>query len=643
MRIARTLRRLGIESVVAASIPDRRGLAVRVADHRVLLEGYSATETYLDIDRVIAAARETGSEAIHPGYGFLSERPDFAERCAAAGIVFVGPPAGVLRTLGDKSAARRLAGENDVPTVPGWDGEDDDATFLREAGRIGFPVMVKARGGGGGRGMRPVGHPDELPEALASARREAQAAFGDPRLLLEKLVTGAHHVEVQVIADCHGNAIHLGERDCSIQRRHQKLIEETPSQVVGHALRERLTSAALRLARAVGYVNAGTFEFLVEPDTGAFYFLEVNPRLQVEHPVTELVTGLDLVEWQLRVAAGEALPLGQQELRFAGHAIEFRINAEDPREGFRPSSGRIAAMEVAATAAGGPPTSYREDSGYEVGDTVPPQYDTLLAKRIVHAPDRASALSLAAPLLAAPIEGVKTNLGLHRAVVDSPGFRTGDFDVGWLDRNLDELLASVSPGDELWVAAALGFATSRQRTGAPFAQRSGWLGAGPAQLWLADDQGVRAIELAGQGPSIGTATLDGREFDYQWADAHRRLVRVGNEQRLEVRPDPRHPESIEVVERDRVTTFRLVPPPPLPRRAEAAAAGSSVVTAPLAGTVAAVHVAEGDDVEAGDLLVTLDAMKMEHRINALAGGTVARVVVAPGDVVREGDVLVEID
>ena len=308
VRIAKTLRKMGIRSVVVASIPDRRSLAVRIADDWVLLEGYSAAESYLDVAAVIAAAKAKGCQAIHPGYGFLAERADFAERCATEGIAFIGPPPAVLRGLGDKSAARQLAVANGVPVVPGWDGEDDADTLIRGAERIGYPVMLKARGGGGGRGMREVFEASELRDAIDSARREALAAFGDGGLLLEKLVTEAHHVEVQVLADTHGNVIHLGERDCSVQRRHQKLIEESPSPVVDEVLRAELTTAALELARAVSYVNAGTFEFLVgAPGADGrrpYYFLEVNPRLQVEHPVTEMVTGLDIVELQVRIAAG---------------------------------------------------------------------------------------------------------------------------------------------------------------------------------------------------------------------------------------------------------------------------------------------------------------------------------------------------
>ncbi len=391
VRICKTLRKMGIRSVVVGSIPDRKSLAVRTADAWELLEGYSATESYLDIDAVIAAAKKHGCEAIHPGYGFLSERADFAERCAAEGIVFVGPPPAVLRGMGDKAAARQLAVENGVPVVPGWDGADDDDTLIHEAARIGFPIMVKARGGGGGRGMREVTEGEELAEAITSARREAVAAFGDGGLLLEKLVTRAHHVEVQVLADAHGNYVHLGERDCSVQRRHQKLIEETPSPVVDDMLRAELTGAALRLARAIGYVNAGTFEFLVgEPGADGkrpFYFLEVNPRLQVEHPVTEMVTGLDLVELQLRVAAGEVLPFRQEDVKFEGHAIEFRINAEDPWDGFKPSSGRIvaAASEQGRRSASILPTTTN-------GETFPVHTIHLSPRSMVWSRDRASTI-----------------------------------------------------------------------------------------------------------------------------------------------------------------------------------------------------------------------------------------------------------
>jgi acetyl/propionyl-CoA carboxylase alpha subunit len=679
VRICKTLRNMGIRSVVVASIPDRRSLAVRTADDWVLLEGYSAAESYLDIDAVIAAAKDKGCEAIHPGYGFLSERADFAERCAAEGITFIGPPPVVLRALGDKSEARRLAVANGVPVVPGWDGADDDATLIAKAGEIGLPIMIKARGGGGGRGMRPVHDPSELPEAIESARREAEAAFGDPGLLVEKLVTSAHHVEVQVLADTHGNVIHLGERDCSVQRRRQKLIEETPSPVVDDALREQLTAAALRLARAVAYVNAGTFEFLVgepmaeaeprltrsgrattdvpleardqpfppSPATRPLYFLEVNPRLQVEHPVTEMVTGLDLVELQLRVAAGEELPLRQEDVTFTGHAIEFRINAEDPWNDFRPSSGRI---EFSWLEAGS--DDYRLDAGFAPGDLIPTQYDSLLAKCIFHGPDRDETVGHGAALLGPDdIVGPRTNLALLTAVARSEEFRRGDTTVDWLEPAVPGLLETVKLTAEQWMAAAVGFLLPSQGAhpgskdgtrGAPTIAAS-WVGPGAVEVHLDDGTGLRTVSVSTGAGNRGIVEINGRRADYEVCSEESPGIvqlRIGPQQ-VRVSRDSRSPDVL-----DLYGTFgrevRLVPPPPLPRRAHAATEGATAITAPLAGTIASVRVADGDTVQPGDLLLTLDAMKMEHRITATSGGTVASLHVAPGDVVREGDVLVEL-
>ena len=645
VRIVRTLRRMGIRSVVVASIPDRQSLAVRSADAFVLLEGYSAAETYLDADAVIAAAKAQGCEAIHPGYGFLSERADFAERCAAAGIVFVGPPPSVLRGMGDKSAARQLAVSNGIPVVPGWDGEDNDATLLREAARIGFPVMLKARGGGGGRGMREVSAAEDLPAAMESARREAQAAFGDAGLLIEKLVIGAHHVEVQVLADARGNAIHLGERDCSVQRRHQKLIEESPSPIVDNTLRAELTGAALRLARAIGYVNAGTFEFLVAaPDASgqrAFYFLEVNPRLQVEHPVTELVTGLDLVELQLRIAAGEPLPMTQDEVEFRGHAIEFRINAEDPRDGFKPSTGRIHSIGEG---------SKRFDSGFAEGDTIPSQYDSLVAKAVVHGSNRGHALAVAEHDLGyCAVAGIRTNVQLHRAIVASATFRTGNATVDWLEHALPGLLETRCVPEAAWIAAAAALAaTATGPGGAPFGSAS-WLGAGHSTIWLSNGDESRRLEVGAAAPGAGRINGSAAGTSY-------RLTSQGAGQFTVLLGDPavelgvntqRVPHGdIQVYETApdayQMWAFTLMPPPPLPRRAQAATEGSTVVMAPLAGTIASVLVSVGDTVELGQALLLLEAMKMEHRVTAPSAGEVKAVNVVDRDVVREGDVLVEL-
>jgi acetyl/propionyl-CoA carboxylase alpha subunit len=648
VRIIRTLRRMGVRSVLAASVPDRRSLAARSADELVVLEGYSAQETYLDIDLVIAAAKDTGCDAIHPGYGSLSERPEFAERCARQGIVFVGPPPEVLRALGDKSAARELAIAAGVPVVPGYDGPDDDQSLASAAAEIGFPVMVKARGGGGGRGMREVHGPADLLEAVTSARREAESAFGDPRLLLEKLVTRAHHVEVQVLADSHGNLVHLGERDCSVQRRRQKLIEESPSPVVDDALRERLTTASLRLARAANYVNAGTVEFLVgRPDERGerpFYFLEVNPRLQVEHPVTEMRTGLDLVELQLRIAAGEALPFAQKDLKFEGHAIEFRINAEDPWDGFKPSTGRIEWLSQA---------SGRYDWGFEGGDVVSLHYDSLVGKAIFHGPSREANLDkvddegLGGVTLAGRGD---TNVALLSEVAKHPDFAGGRVTIDWLDNELASIQAKAEPPLGAFVAAALsGYGpvatpvavSARGALPRPRGLRS----TGPIDVWVSEGGRSRAVRLAGD-PRSGTATVEGRSLVYSARSG--RFVVDGIEFLSFARAGTRLPwvrvEEVVVGPEGaaRSWSFDLVPPPPLPRRAQAAAAGATVITAPLAGTIAGVRVAEGDAVEAGQLLVLLEAMKMEHRIVAPGSGSVARIAVQQGDVVREGDLLVEL-
>jgi acetyl/propionyl-CoA carboxylase alpha subunit len=645
VRIAKTLRKMGIRSVVVASIPDRRSLAVRTADAWVLLEGYSAAESYLDIDAVIAAAKAEGCEAIHPGYGFLSERADFAERCAAEGIVFIGPPPAVLRGMGDKAAARQLAIANGVPVVPGWDGADDDATLVREAARIGFPVMLKARGGGGGRGMREVFAPEELPEAIESARRVALSAFGDGGLLLEKLVTNAHHVEVQVLADKFGNVIHLGERDCSVQRRHQKLIEETPSPVVDQPLRDRLTGYALTLARAINYENAGTFEFLVSIHDSRFtihdstpveadvFFLEVNPRLQVEHPVTEMVTGLDLVELQLRIAAGEALPLKQEDVKFEGHAIEFRINAEDPWDGFKPSSGRVKVTSQR--------NDFRFDSGFAEGDEVPPQYDSLVAKAVIHRPSRDEVVNAAEFILDFDMfHGPRSNIGLLSSVASSVEFRSGSFGIERLEETLPTLLVASSTHDSRWVAAGICHVGSHNW------EEGDRSGTGVAAVFLDDGMRVRRVEVSlHTGNTVrdrGLAWLDGSKVPTEF-----RFVRDFS--RFDIAVDGWSiPAWYELMGRDQWQAVRaerlfyVVPPPPLPRRARAAAEGVTAVTAPLAGTIAMVRVKEGDNVNEGETLLTLEAMKMEHRVTAPNDGTVKAVNVRDRDVVREGDVLVEL-
>jgi len=631
---------MGIRAVVVASLADRRSLAVRMADGAVILDGYSAADTYLDVEAVIAAAKAEGCEAIHPGYGFLSERADFAERCAAAGIVFVGPPPGVLRALGDKSAARRLAVANGVPVAPGWDGADDAESLSRAASAIGYPVMLKARGGGGGRGMRQILAEGDLAEAIESARREALAAFGDGGLLLEKLVRNAHHVEVQVVADRQGNMVHLGERDCSVQRRHQKLIEESPSPVVDECLRADLTGAALRLAGAAGYENAGTFEFLVaggpSPD---WYFLEVNPRLQVEHPVTEAVTGLDLVELQLRVAAGERLPVRQEDVRFTGHAIEVRVNAENPWEGFRGSGGRIVAWKAEGRS--------RIDAGYEQGDSVPGSYDSLLAKVIAHGSDRLDAIArLVADVRALEIEGVPANLALAERILEHADFRDGAATVDWLDRELSGLLGERVPGWH-WAAAAAAMASGKLpggRATGPW-DGPGWLGAGAAVCWLKSGPECEPVALkpVANGFDVTAAGEMHRVVVERIGDSGVRCSAPGLDAAVVVSLDhERVPRALVIRdEQGRESRFAVGGPPAPPKRTRVKAAGVVAVTAPLAGTVATVRVGEGETVEEGQVLVVLDAMKMEHRIVAPQSGVVRAIVAGAGNVVREGDLLVE--
>ncbi|MCS7296517.1 MAG: ATP-grasp domain-containing protein [Dehalococcoidia bacterium] len=613
VRIIRTLRYLGIRAVLAAAWPDRASLAAELADEVVILPGSSAAETYLSASALVEAARLTGCEALHPGYGFLSEAPALAEACAAAGVVFVGPPPSVLRALGDKAEARRIARQAGVPVVPGAEG--DAEALLAQAAALRFPLMVKARGGGGGRGMRAVHSPAELAEALSSAAREAGAAFGDGRVFVEELVPSARHVEVQIIADAHGAMLHLGERDCSLQRRHQKLVEESPSPAVDEELRTALAEAALRVAAAVGYRNAGTVEFLVGPP-GAdgrrpFYFLEVNPRLQVEHPITEARTGLDLVELQLRVAAGEPLPLRQEDLRFTGHAIEFRINAEDPFRGFQPAAGLLERFGWVAA----PEPAWRLEAGYRDGDRVPAAFDSLLGKVIVWGADRVEALEAAGRALARlAVAGVPTTLPLHRALLQTEEFRSGNVTTGWLEASIDGVLALAGAPEAAWEALQQALPSILAEPSSPWTAFPFWFGAGETVAWADDGVEVRALPLR---PRRGTPLRDPAHR----LDSEHVLVNVLGSEWL----------------------FRLVPPPPLPRRQGDAAAAATAVVAPLAGRVVHVAVREGDPVAPGVLVAVLEAMKMEHRVFATAEGTVREVHVRPGDTVREGDLLATLE
>ncbi len=654
VRIMRTCDRMGLATVAVYSDADRGALHVRRAGEAVRIGPARASESYLSVDSVIAAARATGADAIHPGYGFLSENPALAEACTAAGITFVGPGAASMRLLGDKAAARRLAQEHGVPVLPGVDaGERDDAQLVEAAARsVGFPLMVKAAGGGGGRGMRLVATAGELPDALASARREATAAFGDGRLIVERAVVGGRHVEVQVLADAHGHVVHLGERDCSVQRRHQKVIEETPAAGLSEETRAGMCEAALTVARAAGYTNAGTVEFLLDAD-GSFYFLEVNTRLQVEHPVTEMVTGLDLVELQMRVAAGERLPLGQGAVRRAGHAIECRIAAEDPARGYLPSSGRITYFR----APGG--ESVRVDSGIETGSRVPAEYDSLMAKLIVHGDTRDEALHRAQRALASvAVEGVHTNIALLEAVLASPAFAKGRHDLALLESMPRSAFVARVPDDVLLAAAA---ADALPATDAePWRALGAWRASGPARLSYACHGRTFVVDVERAGRGRWRAVVDGREMAFEAdltpgpfpmregeiPDSNKSgdkaiVVRSGaREVAWRLRRDGGH-LLLASGDREYVLTHARLASSGVAGAAAAHRTGE--IRAPMPGVVVRVLVAAGDAVVDRQPLAVLEAMKIEHIVESTADGVVRAVRCEPGQRVAEGDILVEIE
>ncbi len=611
-RIRRTCDRLGLRTVV----PGRDGLA---------------GVDLLDPEAIVRAALDAGVDALHPGVGFLSESADLADRVTGSGIAWIGPPAGAIRAMGDKASARRRATELGVPVVPGYDEADQsDAALGAAATTIGVPLIVKPAGGGGGKGMRVVRDLDRLGDALASARREALAAFGDERLILERYLEGPRHVEVQVLFDAHGQGVHLGERDCSLQRRHQKVLEETPSPAVHAALRAELGRAALALAGSVGYVSAGTCEFLLD-DRGSFFFLEMNTRLQVEHPVTELVTGRDLVADQIAIVAGAPLPVDQAAvdaaLRHGGHAVEVRLYAEDPDAGFLPSTGTIEAIRWPDTADG----RLRIDAGIEVGTEVGDRFDPMLAKIVAGGRDRAAVLArLAAALDGTAVLGLTTNLRFLRWLVRQPVVRDGAVRIDTLDRiwppddaaGVDDLPAAAWATAAALLAGSVpdGPGSDRAGSGGPATDpwAGGWRLNGPARLRLvADGSAERSVALSEVGP-------------LRQADAETPFSIIGADGTAHVDVDGRS------------VAFRLAPAPDVDRAARAAAhhgGGSGEVVAPMPGAVLAVHVTAGAGVEAGDPLVTLEAMKMEHVVAAPAAGTVREVAVRAADQVRRGQLL----
>jgi len=594
-RIARTCARLDIDVIVP------------MADGPMALD-------LLDSAAVIAAAREAGADALHPGFGFLAERADFAEAVIAAGMTWVGPPPDAIRAMGDKAAARRLAARLSVPTPSGYDDEDQsDAALTAAAQRIGVPFLIKPAAGGGGKGMRTVRDLDLLPHELAAARREAQAAFADDRLILERLIEGARHIEIQVLFDAHGHGVHLGERDCSVQRRHQKVLEEAPSPALDTAAREQLGAQAVRLAAAVGYVGAGTCEFLVDA-RGAATFLEMNTRLQVEHPVTELITGRDLVADQLRIAAGEPLGIEQAEVTANGHAVEVRLYAEDAEGGFLPATGRIERLRW--------PTGegVRVDAGVDEGDAVTDRFDPMLAKLIAHGRDRDEALDrLTQALDTTVVLGLTTNLRFLRWLVREPAVRDGQVRTDTLERIWppDDWAARTGIPDDAWTTAATFLASDA----GPWS--GGWRLNGPAVVRLEADGATRSV-------SVDAARDDDDTIDAVRVDD---TIRVGDTVHLDLA--------------GRSVAFRLAAPPDVDRAARSAArsdgGGPIELVAPMPGSVIAIHAAVGDPVAAGDAIVTLEAMKMEHTVTAPIDGRLAELTIAPAEHVKRGQVLAVID
>jgi geranyl-CoA carboxylase alpha subunit len=630
-RVMRTARTLGYRTVAVYSDADVAAPHVAMADEAVRIGPSPAAESYLRIDRVLEAARLTGADAVHPGYGFLSERADFAQACADAGLVFIGPPASAITAMGDKAGAKRRMIAAGVPCAPGYLGEEqDDAKLASEAGRLGLPLLVKAVAGGGGRGMRLVRSLAELPSALAGARREAQSAFGDGTLMLERLIEGGRHIEIQVFADRHGNAIHLGERDCTAQRRRQKVIEEAPSPVVSPAMRERMGADAVAAAVAVGYVGAGTVEFIVDADL-KHYFLEMNTRLQVEHPVTECITGLDLVEWQLRVAAGEHLPLTQDEVRFQGHAIEVRLYAEDPYAGFAPQAGRVLHWRPDDALRPG----VRIDSGIAEGGQVTPFYDAMVAKLIAHGRDRTDAIRrLTAAIEDAPLVGLRNNGRFLRDLLAHPAFREARMHTTLIDdwaTQGEPLLAAPTISDSTWRLAAAVLAT---RDGG--SRRPASVAAWDTTLQSGDERRILRVWPKGQriditaGDSTTTIELG------SWVGHRLRYADQGVQHDVVCVPDG---DALHVVQDGTVATLREVSPWP----STDTAVDPRLARAPVAGTVAAISVAPGDLVEAGQQLVCVEAMKMEMWLVAGSGGRVRAVHVELKQSVEAQAVLVELE
>lgn len=652
-RVAATARKMGIKTIAVYSDADTDAKHVAECDVAIHIGAAPASESYLKRDTILQVALEHGAEAIHPGYGFLSENEEFAAACVAAGLSFVGPPASAIASMGSKSAAKTLMEKAGVPLVPGYHGDDQDPLFLQQqADAIGYPVLIKASAGGGGKGMRIVDASGEFAAALASCKRESKSSFGDDRVLIERYLQKPRHIEIQVFADRHGHCVYLFERDCSVQRRHQKVIEEAPAPGMTQSMRKQMGDAAVAAARAVNYVGAGTVEFIVEPD-GRFYFMEMNTRLQVEHPVTEMITGLDLVEWQLRVAAGQPLPLTQEQLTISGHAIEARIYAENTQKGFLPSVGRLAHFYLPHHAAF-ENAVVRVDGGVRIGDAISPYYDPMIAKLIVWGADREHARArMLQALKQTEVVGVHTNIEFLSRLMQDESFATADLDTGLIQRRRETLLpeAASQPLHVLAFAVAAVMsqdAGCQSKTSAitdPWSVQDGWRinGRWRRDFSFLDGEALREVAVVREG-SEQFFVAEGQNMPLRWTSERSstgaltlRVVLANVQQQVRA-----------YIEGERVDVFVdgahavLGLKNLLHETAQDAVHEQGGLTAPMPGKIIAVHVAVGQRVKQGDSLLVMEAMKMEHAVNAPVDGCVKEVLFAVGDQVQEGVALIRL-
>ncbi len=650
-RVIKTARRMGVRTVAVYSDADRNALHVSMADEAIHIGGSAARDSYLDIDKVIAAAIKTGAQAIHPGYGFLSENAAFCRRCAAENIVFIGPPTPAIEAMGSKSAAKQIMEKAGVPLVPGYHGDDQDPEIIRKAANdMGYPVLLKATAGGGGKGMRQVWSAEEFDTALDAAKREAMNGFGDDTMLVEKYLTQPRHIEIQVFCDSHGNAVYLFERDCSIQRRHQKVIEEAPAPGMSETLRAEMGNAAVCAAQAIDYVGAGTVEFLLDAD-GSFYFMEMNTRLQVEHPVTEMITGLDLVEWQLRVAAGDFLPLKQNELTINGHAIEVRIYAEDPNNEFLPQTGSLHFLETPAESA-----HIRIDTGVIEGDEVSVFYDPMIAKLIVWDTDRQHALRrLGGALKEYRLNGVTNNIDFLYTLCQHPAFAQAEFDTGFIGKHEDQLLNRDIPqlGDNLALAALYLILKQKQLiaaraygssdAGSPWNNPHSWRLNQPAQHHFALQFGDDVVSVCATALDTDPTSFNIKHGEQEYTvsgELNERVLQADIDGHRQSASIAEHDGSFSMYTAERAVQFNIKRPDLGDSSGDAS---ENQLIAPMNGTIVSHLLAAGSTVSKGDALLIMEAMKMEHTIRAPADGIVKAFYYQAGELVSGGAELIEFE